>query len=629
MRAAIQLLLTFLLNACWQVTLIAAVASLCGWLIRGAAVRYQHWLCVAALVVSLGLPALSCTQLIRDEFRSASLPPPTAISQVVNPDSIVLNDQPAPVSANDNGAHLLINSNLAVGLIVLYLAFLFYRSARLLHAWIGTRKIKHGSQTFEFPGHTEAIIKQCQEALGLPRIRIVCSNSVAVPVTVGVFNARVILPERLLREPDADVLRSAIGHELVHVRRRDYFLNLIYEFVYLPLSFHPAAALVRRRINQTRELLCDELVAEKLLDAQAYALSLVRLIGSAAPFSRPAITVGISDADILEVRIVSLLKRTRLNMRRNVFLLVATALLLAIPCVAAASFALHLKIDSARAQEPSSEGQEKKELRARREKEMKDRAEREDAALKEKIERTTDQEIKAKLEAELVRRQEERAKWITLTSEGQTYEVRLGDEGSARAEREMEAKQKAELARQAKITMDQAIQIATSQQPGKVLECSLIGERWEAPGILGKDSLVLYRVVILSVDETNSVTYHVLVNALDGTIFRTSKGERRIGFAETSDRAPIAGGVLNSKANTLPPAQYPAIAKAAHASGAVTVEVTVDQEGNVIAARAVSGHPLLQAAAVSAAREAKFAPTRVNGEPVKVMGVLVYNFVAQ
>lgn len=67
-----------------------------------------------------------------------------------------------------------------------------------------------------------------------------------------------------MREADTDVLTSAIGHELVHVLRRDYLLNLAYELIYLPLSFHPAAALVRRRINQTRELSCDELVTEKL-----------------------------------------------------------------------------------------------------------------------------------------------------------------------------------------------------------------------------------------------------------------------------------------------------------------------------------------------------------------------------
>jgi TonB family protein len=97
----------------------------------------------------------------------------------------------------------------------------------------------------------------------------------------------------------------------------------------------------------------------------------------------------------------------------------------------------------------------------------------------------------------------------------------------------------------------------------------------------------------------------------------------------TSSERIISGGVLNGKATSLPLPEYPAIARQAHASGSVTVEVTIDEEGNVISAKAVAGHPLLQAAAVKSAREAKLTPTRLAGQPVKVQGVLIYNFVAQ
>ena len=59
------------------------------------------------------------------------------------------------------------------------------------------------------------------------------------------------------------------------------------------------------------------------------------------------------------------------------------------------------------------------------------------------------------------------------------------------------------------------------------------------------------------------------------------------------------------------------------------VQVVIDENGNVISARAVSGHPLLQAVAVGAARQAKFSPTKLSGQPVKVTGIITYNFVAQ
>jgi len=97
----------------------------------------------------------------------------------------------------------------------------------------------------------------------------------------------------------------------------------------------------------------------------------------------------------------------------------------------------------------------------------------------------------------------------------------------------------------------------------------------------------------------------------------------------TPPRAPISGGVLNGKALSLPKPSYPPIARQAHASGQVVVQVTIDENGSVISARAVSGHPLLQAAAVAAAHGARFSPTKLSGQPVKVTGVITYNFMPQ
>lgn len=90
---------------------------------------------------------------------------------------------------------------------------------------------------------------------------------------------------------------------------------------------------------------------------------------------------------------------------------------------------------------------------------------------------------------------------------------------------------------------------------------------------------------------------------------------------------PISKGVINGSATSLPKPPYPPAAKAVRASGAVNVQVLIDESGNVVSASAVSGHPLLRQAAVQAARSAKFKPTLLSGQPVKVNGVIVYNFV--
>ena len=92
---------------------------------------------------------------------------------------------------------------------------------------------------------------------------------------------------------------------------------------------------------------------------------------------------------------------------------------------------------------------------------------------------------------------------------------------------------------------------------------------------------------------------------------------------------PMSGGVLNGKAMTLPKPLYPQAAKAARASGLVSVDVVIDENGKVISAKAIDGHVMLRGAAVSAAQGARFSPTMLSGQPVKVTGVINYNFSLQ
>ena len=91
----------------------------------------------------------------------------------------------------------------------------------------------------------------------------------------------------------------------------------------------------------------------------------------------------------------------------------------------------------------------------------------------------------------------------------------------------------------------------------------------------------------------------------------------------------ISLGVVNGKASHLPRPVYSAIAKAAHAYGIVTVQVLIDESGKVISAQAISGPPLLQRESVQAAYQARFTPTLLSNQPVKVSGVITYNFTLQ
>jgi len=92
---------------------------------------------------------------------------------------------------------------------------------------------------------------------------------------------------------------------------------------------------------------------------------------------------------------------------------------------------------------------------------------------------------------------------------------------------------------------------------------------------------------------------------------------------------PMSGGVLNGKALNLPTPIYPERARLMRTSGKVEVEVVIDENGKVISAQVTSGPTLLREAAVQAASRARFSPTKLSGQPVKVVGKIFYNFVAQ
>jgi TonB family protein len=824
MRVGAQLLLTFLLNASWQIALVVGCAAACDWLLRGTAARYRHALWVAALGLAFVLPLVGPVRQIRTYVAGPSQPAaiaaaPVFVTRVYSPDldsleTTATESQVAPPTVQPGWRNVLtsgihLSRRVAIILLALYALFLLYRAGQLARAWRRTTAIVRTAYECEFSGQVKTIIANCQAAIGVERVRILCSNLVPVPITVGVLRPLIILPERLLQDVDEEVLTSAIGHELVHVARRDYLANLIYEFIYLPLSFHPAAAFVRRRIKQTRELCCDESVAARLLRAETYARSLVRLIGAAPLERRLAVdtTIGLSESDILEVRIMSLLKTPKLTARRKRLLLITAVLLLAAPCVAAASFALTFDIDR---QEPKVVPQTSGTIDRQKQEQAREELKRTLNELKEKlrvapesqraeaearllevqrnlelhdrllrdydtqrvIEENRMQELReslaqlektrpaddarmrdarnqladleklysagrmreveqyvAKIQQDLAQAQkfqgDRKARVIyrvepeytedarekniagtvvltlTVDHEGLPQNIRVkkslypsldqsaieaakkmrfepamkdgqpvsmfisvemdfsverGQSDAQRAAadrlkkelaeqeaktvdayrgqeyelkrrmdleqpgREERARKQAELTRDATLSMDRAIQIATSQVPGKVLECNL-----------GRDGdKVLYHVVVIGSDGDKSATTHVWVSATEGQILKTEKEERKEEAAiEREPGRPINGGVLNGRATSLPSPEYPAIARSAHASGAVTVEITIDETGKVSAAYAVSGDPLLRNAAVTAARQATFLPTRLKGEPVKVAGVLVYNFMAQ
>lgn len=109
----------------------------------------------------------------------------------------------------------------------------------------------------------------------------------------------------------------------------------------------------------------------------------------------------------------------------------------------------------------------------------------------------------------------------------------------------------------------------------------------------------------------------------DGQTTKESTTSKRKTTGKQSKPFAIYCSICGQKAISLPKPIYPAHF---NGSGTVSVKVLINEVGNVVSTKVVSGHPLLRAASVNAASKAKFTPTRIGGNPVKIYTTIVYNF---
>lgn len=543
-------LLNLLLNASWQIAVVAVAAEMSTRLLRGWSARERHRVWVAALLLSIGLPLLN---VARPMFQFKQRPATLATQRISATDEIPLIapiDGAGAVTPQTNQTHS-VPQRLAMLIVGAYLAIAMARSAALLRAWWSTRRLLRSTYEIEAEGTVARVVARCVEQTEIGRVRLLASKDVDSPITLGMSPAIVVIPEKLLHEQDEALLTSAIGHELIHIVRNDYILNFIYRMLAIPLSFHPAAWFIQRRIEQTRELRCDEVVTERLLSPTAYARSLVELAGQA--LQRPAVTVavGITDADILEERIMTMLKKPNHSSAKRVLLLATAALIFALPCIAAAPYALHIDVQqtSESAAIPITVGRIAYTP-------ITQQADQAAQPAQQQQQNPESQQIKrrsADYEAGVVAGTMYKMRGFAYAPDGQQSSA-AEQEARAREKRERDdlelspeereariirmkqeiafrSKYLTELAKAAKITMQQAIDIATREVPGKVFESGLVGERsfitkqTEGGVALTKNTInsgtPQYRIVILAGDENNPERHIVFVDAVSGNVVRS------------------------------------------------------------------------------------------------------------
>jgi len=137
--------------------------------------------------------------------------------------------------------------------------------------------------------------------------------------------------------------------------------------------------------------------------------------------------------------------------------------------------------------------------------------------------------------------------------------------------------------------------------------------------------LIVYALVVCanSIEAQRKTVVKNLRKSYKSQIIRKKIAKKR----KRSAVQTVSGGVVNGKAKNLIKPEYPKLARAVGAYGTVSVFVLIDVDGKVVKAKATDGHPFLRPVSIKAAIESKFEPVILSGNPVKVQGVIVYNFI--
>lgn len=352
-----RMVLEYLANALWQVAALAlgAWVLLRMWNPSSAA---QHRVWVAAMALSLLLPLRGVVPVNQHTgsaagpaapLQTAAIPPtvitpatassPVAFDSVGKPGGTVLSRQTGWRKDGGPGFALLtaaaglhrvsVSATAARWIVGLWLAAALWGLLLLARAWSAARHLVADSREVALGVRERAAFEDCARRLGVAPPRVRQSDGIAGPVVVGSFAPVLLWPPGMARR-SGDELRAALCHELAHIRRRDYAMNLLCEAASVPLKWHPATHGVGRRIRATREMACDAMAAEAMESETVYAECLVHLARSivggglaAEPVSGSA-AAGLFNGNVMEERVMRLMRgRATMSLRARTVRLAA------------------------------------------------------------------------------------------------------------------------------------------------------------------------------------------------------------------------------------------------------------------------------------------------------------------
>jgi TonB family protein len=301
--SGVSILVTYLANAVWMAAVVAAAGWLASGFLKRVGPQAEHVGWVATLGIAIVAPAAPLLRRLLD--LSGRRPFIGGHSSVV---TVTATYDPAGLG----GLHQLPVPALWT-MAALYFVTLIYFAGRFAWSLYCTRSMVSNVQPLHLTPEQEEMWKRCKRMFALRSVRIVSSAEISGPVVLGFKETILVVPEEFAARCTLHDLITALAHECAHAERRDFPKNICYEIAGLILAFHPAIWVIKAQIAQTREIVCDSMVAERVMDARAYAQSLLRLAGMVATSPRSATVnaIGIFDANILEKRIMMMNRKMR------------------------------------------------------------------------------------------------------------------------------------------------------------------------------------------------------------------------------------------------------------------------------------------------------------------------------
>jgi len=276
-----------LLHFMWQgavVGLLTAAVLAC--LRRGAAdVRYV--VSTIGLSLMLTLPTVTAVQVWRASTRHAV--PKTDVSRVIASASAVSEHRstaerptPPPVPSSPLIDEIRVESWLPV-LVLTWLCGVALLSLRLVSGWVWVQRMKsHGTSAID-DGWDHIAARLSRRLHIARRVRLLKSTHVDVPTVIGWMKPVILIPASALSGLNPHQLEAILAHELAHIRRHDYLVNLLQTVVETLLFYHPAVWWLSRRIRTERENCCDDLAVSLCGDPVTYAQALADLEGLRGP----------------------------------------------------------------------------------------------------------------------------------------------------------------------------------------------------------------------------------------------------------------------------------------------------------------------------------------------------------